>query len=111
MRLHRQQALHIELAGTQCRAKRQERRADQHHQLVRRSKLLHCQRGRQQAPFMQASLRLQQFNQRALRPAAAGQHLIKSGVTGINRLQDGAAQLAGTPYMTQGSKVGQGGVD
>ncbi len=106
--LYTQQALHVELARAQRRAKRQIRRTHQHHELAGRGQLRGGQRRRQQAPFVQARLRLQQFNQRTLGPTATGQHLVESGVTSIHGGQARAAQLTGAPHVAHSAKVRQG---
>jgi hypothetical protein len=42
----------------------------------------HCQQGQQQAQFAAASRLTDQFRDRSLRPAVAGQGRIQSGMTG-----------------------------
>ena len=79
------------------RAKGLIRGAYQHYKLSRDACLQGCQRWRQQTPLMQARLGLEHFNQRTLRPAAAGQRLVKPLVTRVNQLQARSAKFTRAP--------------
>ena len=114
VRVNAKQAMHADLAGAQCGAERQIRRACQRQPGLPAVRfdtrgLQASQHRCQQAPFMLTGLRLQHFHHGPLWPAATGQFTVQLGVTGVKRWQVGAANLTGAPNVgsVQRSNAGQ----